>query len=414
MRLQVITSEEQHQDSLAELDRLILANPPAGSEEADRLSVLGVLVETYERTHFPIEKPSPVEAIRFRMEQQGLTPRDLERYIGSRSKVSEVLSEKVPLSLRMIRELHAGLGIPADVLLQDRSAILSGDDTLDWERFPVRAMWKRGWFEATEKQVRADPGALARVFISRGGISDRAPVPLFRRSPHERAPARTDAFYAALAWTARVRQRAEVIRDMPDYVPGSITPETLRAVARLSAHADGPTAVCAYLQTLGVAIIVEPHLPRTKLDGAALLLSSGRPVVGLTLRYDRTDYFWFTLMHELIHVQRHLAVAGTDAYLDDLDLEPGEDVLEAEADRLAGEALIPRSVWPRSAAFRERTADAIFALAKQLEIHPAIVAGRLQRETKNFYLFSQMVGHRQVRRMFGLAAAEAPEEEADE
>lgn len=413
MRLQVITSEEQHEDSLAEIDRLILANPPAGSQEADRLSVLGVLVETYERSHFPIEKPTPVEAIRFRMEQQGLTPRDLERYIGSRSKVSEVLAEKVPLSLRMIRELHAGLGIPAEVLLQDRSASPSGDDAWNWERFPVRAMWKRGWFEATEKQVRADPGALARVFISHS-IGDAASVPLFRRSLHERTKARTDAFYALLAWTARVRQRAELIRDMPDYVPASITPETLRAVARLSAHVDGPTAVCAYLQTLGVATIVEPHLPKTKLDGAALLLSSGRPVIGLTLRYDRTDHFWFTLMHELIHVQRHLTAGGTDAYLDDLDLEPGEDPIEAEADRLAGEALIPRSVWPRSAAFRERTAEAIFALAKQLEIHPAIVAGRLQRETKNFYLFSQMVGHRQVRRMFGLAAAAASEEDADE
>lgn len=412
MRLQVITSEEQYEDSLAEIDRLILRDARAGSEEADRLSVLAVLVEAYERVRFPIAKPSPVEAIRFRMEQQGLSPRELEPFIGSRSKVSEVLAEKVPLSLRMIRALHEGLGIPADVLLKTPAVQDRSDDTLQWERFPVRAMWKRGWIDATEQQVRSAPATLARAFFARGsGAAESAP--LFRRSLHERSGARTDT-YALLAWTARVRQRAELERAVANYAADKFGDDALRHVARLSSHVDGPTAARAFLSAHGITLIIEPHLPKTKLDGAALLSASGRPVIGLTLRYDRTDYFWFTLMHELVHVQRHLTALGMETFVDDLDVEPGEDSIEAEADRLAGEAMIPRSVWRRSAAFRERTHEAILALARELEIHPAIVAGRLQRETKNFHQFSQMVGHRQVRRLFGLAPADADEERSDE
>ncbi len=85
--------------------------------DADRLELLALLVRDYEDKHYPIDMPDPVEAITFRMEQMGLTRKDLERYIGSRSKVSEVLSGKRRLSLSMIRALHEGLGIPAEVLL---------------------------------------------------------------------------------------------------------------------------------------------------------------------------------------------------------------------------------------------------------------------------------------------------------
>ncbi len=405
MQLQVISSEEQYEEALAELDRLILANPPAGTPDADRLAVLSVLVEKYERELFPISKPSPVEAIRFRMEQQGLTPRDLEPFIGSRSKVSEVLAEKIPLSLRMIRALHEGLGIPADVLVKPVAAEESEDEP-QWDKFPVRDMRKRGWIQATDQEVRTNPGALARAFFAQGPTMP-ASIPLFRRAVHERSGARSDA-YGLLAWTARVRQRAEQERDVGDYEHHKLGDDFFRMIARLSARADGPLLAKASLAQLGIVVVIEPHLPRTKLDGASMLSWSGRPIIGLTLRYDRIDNFWFTLLHELEHVQRHLRPTGTpDTFIDDLDIDVGQDELEVEADRLAGEALIPRSVWRRSAAFRERTQESVLALAAELGIHPAIVAGRLQRETKKFHQFSQLLGHRQIRHLFGLVGTES-------
>jgi len=97
-------------------------DPVPGSEEHDQLELLTLLISVYEKEHYPIGLPDPIEAIKFRMEQQNLSKKDLIPFLGSRSKVSEVLSGKRPLSLTMIRALHNGLRIPAEVLLQKSEA----------------------------------------------------------------------------------------------------------------------------------------------------------------------------------------------------------------------------------------------------------------------------------------------------
>lgn len=91
----------------------------AGSPEADEMEVLVTLIEAYENKHYAITPPDPIEAIKFRMEQQNLSPRDLEAFIGSSGRVSEVLNRKRPLSLKMIKRLHDGLSIPYESLLAD-------------------------------------------------------------------------------------------------------------------------------------------------------------------------------------------------------------------------------------------------------------------------------------------------------
>ena len=116
MKAKVIKTRADYQAALAHLETLMDAQ--AGTPQADELELFAVLIENYEREHFPIGLPDPVEAIKFRMEQQGLTRKDLEPYIGSQSKVSEVLNRKRPLSVAMIRALHDGLDIPSEVLLQ--------------------------------------------------------------------------------------------------------------------------------------------------------------------------------------------------------------------------------------------------------------------------------------------------------
>ncbi len=113
----IIRTEQDYEVALDYVATLMDAEPESPQEQ--ELELFSLLVATYEREHFPIDPPDPVEAILFRMEQEGLTRKDMTAYIGSPSKVSEVLNRKRPLSLSMIRALHKGLGIPAEVLVQE-------------------------------------------------------------------------------------------------------------------------------------------------------------------------------------------------------------------------------------------------------------------------------------------------------
>ena len=128
-------------------------------------------------------------------------------------------------------------------------------------------------------------------------------------------------------------------------------------------------------------------------------LGLNRPVIGLTLRHDRIDNFWFCLMHELAHVSLHLSESNTEFY-DDLEVEAHEDPREQQADDLAMEALIPSGVWLESPASELRTPEAVEDLASQLGIHPAIVAGRIRYESKSYRILSQLIGYKQVRPCF--------------
>lgn len=116
MTIKPIRTESDYEDALAEIDALF--NAPENTPEADRLEVLITLVDAYEEKHYPIEPPTPIEAILHHMERQELTRVDLEQYIGSRARVSEILNGKRPLSLNMIRKLQEGLGISAEILVQ--------------------------------------------------------------------------------------------------------------------------------------------------------------------------------------------------------------------------------------------------------------------------------------------------------
>ena len=118
MQPKVLKTEREYKAALAHVEQLMDQDAP----DEDELELWSLLVENYEEEHFPIAAPDPIEAIRFRMDQEGLTRADLLPYLQSKSKVSEVLSGKRPLSLSMIRALHTGLKIPAEVLVQESAA----------------------------------------------------------------------------------------------------------------------------------------------------------------------------------------------------------------------------------------------------------------------------------------------------
>jgi HTH-type transcriptional regulator/antitoxin HigA len=116
MRIRPIKTDADYRDALGEIERLMDAVP--GTSAGDRLEVLATLVEHYESLHEPIEPPDPIEALVYHMETRGLQRRDLEPYLGSRARVAEVLNRKRALSIDMIRRLHSGLGISAEVLIR--------------------------------------------------------------------------------------------------------------------------------------------------------------------------------------------------------------------------------------------------------------------------------------------------------
>ncbi len=116
MELKPIRTRREHQAILREIEALW--NAREGTAEADRLEVLVLLVEAYEQKHFPVEAPNPIDFLLHVMEARGLTRKDLERYIGSRARVAEVLNRVRPLTLEMIRRLAVGLKLPADVLIR--------------------------------------------------------------------------------------------------------------------------------------------------------------------------------------------------------------------------------------------------------------------------------------------------------
>ena len=119
MDIHPIRNEANYEAALRAVSPWFENEPAAGTPEADQFEVLLTLIEAYERKHFPLALPDPIEAIKFRMEQEGLGVKDLEPMIGRSNRVYEVLSRKRPLTLAMIRRLHHGLGIPAEVLVAE-------------------------------------------------------------------------------------------------------------------------------------------------------------------------------------------------------------------------------------------------------------------------------------------------------
>ena len=393
-----VKTEADYEAALERIDALMDA--AAGTPEADELEVLAALVELYEENHYPIGFPDPLSAIRFRMEQANLNSRDLTPYIGSRSKVSEVLAGKRPLTLQMIRGLHKHLGIPAEVLLQEPGANLPATpETIEWSKFPVKAMAKLGWFQDHGSgQDRAEE--VMRDLIERAGGFDVAAT-LFCRKGNGNRNNTQNINYALQAWGLQLIAIARENSLPVSYKPGSLTPELVEEIVHLSWSESAPRLAQEYLAQHGIHLIYLSHLPRTHLDGAALRLDDGTPVIGLTLRHDRLDNFWFSLCHELAHQVLHLEGLAGEAFFDDLSIEISTDNdQEHEADVWAKERLIPSQEWAAINIHTISSPKAAQALAQKLRIHPAIVAGRVRKETGNYRLLTSLIGHGQVRKLF--------------
>jgi HTH-type transcriptional regulator / antitoxin HigA len=403
----VIKSEAQYREVLARVNDLVEIDPTPESDLGRELEVLAVLLQEYERRVFPLAAPSPITAVRLRMDQLGLAPKDLAPFLGSRSKVSEVLAGKRPLSLAMIRALNTGLGIPLESLVSEEAEIVPAE-SIEWDRFPIRELINRKWIEVPDlprsKAVSFETAreAMESFFRPVGGPAMAAGV--LHKTDCVRTSRSSDRF-ALAAWAGYVRRRAEEATSVGDFSAEAWGAPRLRELRSLSRYDVGPRLAIQFLAERGVVVIIEPHLKRTRLDGAAMLRRDGTPVIGLTVRHDRLDNFWFTLFHELMHILLHLksekaAVLNHSCYIDDLDVTPDASPLEKEADAAAREALLSSTDWEESAVRFMVAPTTVAQLARQVGVANAIVAGRVRYERRNYRLLSSMVGAGQVRSLF--------------
>ena len=227
---------------------------------------------------------------------------------------------------------------------------------------------------------------------------------MLHKTDHVRTAASSDRF-ALAALAGYVHQAADDVVVKGTFDPTAWGADRLRELRSLSQYDVGPRLATQFLSDRGIAVVIAPHLQRTRLDGAAMLRTDGTPVIALTLRHDRVDNFWFTLFHELMHVLLHLF--NNDAkhttqrfFLDDLDVAADTSAIEKEADDAAREALVPTASWNRSAVRFAIAPATVTQLANELGVSSAIVAGRVRFERRNYRLLTGMVGAGHVRSNF--------------
>ena len=159
----IIKTEEQYKAYLAEVDRLATDDPVAGTPDGDRLELLAKLVEDYEKERFRFERPDPIDAILFRMEEKGLRQKDLAPALGGKNRVSEILARKRPLTLTMVRALSDSLQIPADLLIREPEPASYGEDS-DADEISLPLLVKSGWF-SNEEATRLTASDIVRRYL---------------------------------------------------------------------------------------------------------------------------------------------------------------------------------------------------------------------------------------------------------
>ena len=219
----------------------------------------------------------------------------------------------------------------------------------------------------------------------------------FRKSEH------ADDFLAS-TWVALVKNKAILTtaeEPLKRFI--QIDESQLRELAKLSSNEKHLKQLPRILaKEFGVILVIEPPLPSMKTDGCVMTLSTGTPVIGLSLRYNRYDYFWFTLMHEMSHITLHYNELATPI-IDNLDEENlTSSDKEIEANRLTADSFVPRNIW-RKMLLERNSKEQLLIYSQQAEIHPAIAAGLIRFNQKNYQIYSDLVNSIDVSKEFGLA-----------
>lgn len=252
-----------------------------------------------------------------------------------------------------------------------------------FEKLPKKELIDRGWISSKD-----DISSLTDLF---GDIhSDRA-CALFRKS-------NSANMSLSSLWLSKVKSYAEVklaAGGVSEFI--GFSKNDMKDLAQLSPNVETLVNLPELLASKGIVIIYCKSLSGMKVDGAVFKLASGNPVIGMSLRYSRLDYFWFTLMHELAHVSLHLDLLD-NPILDDLDMDSESDI-EISANRLAKQAFVERSVWRNCEPKYDKSIEAITKFSRKIGIHQSVVAGMLRKEFGNYASYSKIVNKYNVRKI---------------
>ncbi|MBK5201703.1 MAG: ImmA/IrrE family metallo-endopeptidase [Spirochaetaceae bacterium] len=399
MKPKILKNDFDYESALEYIE--ILMEKHESKEINEEIELFTSLITNYEDEHFPVDLPDPIDAILFVMDQKGLMRKDLITIIGSQSKVSEVLNRKRPLSLSMMRNLHTELNIPAEILLQNKEKNMVPKKQFLYKNYPVAEMFKLGYFPSYNKipQVKDYFEEIMSKLFS--PFADRIPKPIYCKQSNRKSEPNMNAL---LVWQAHILQHTSFDK-IDDFSVDSLDDSFIEELLSFSMLSNGPLLVKDYLQSVGIYFITEKHLPKTYLDGAVFKAPDDKPIVVLSLRNDRIDNFWFTLIHELGHVIKHL-YRGPDnqAFFDDTYSSSKEciSMVEQEANDFAMEHLIP-STKVKISELSDSSfwlPSKIVATAKEIRRSPALLAGRIRYETGDFSLFTEMLGAKGVKFLF--------------
>ena len=277
-------------------------------------------------------------------------------------------------------------------------------EEMDWAKFPIQEVYNRGWITKSEHQTEKE--TFRNWFHN--AIGPYGTVHFHRRKISDDANTNREA---VLTWEARVRQLAESELANSTISDFELNERWLQDLVRLTNRDNGPALAKEALRQQGILLVFEKQLSSTDLDGAAMLSHEGVPIIALTLRCDRLDYFWFTLFHELGHVYLHLYSNSNFHFFDQRISQDNEetsqpnqfrgDELEVQANKFALEKLIDSTAWDTCLSRFSATEQSVVADANRLGIHPSIIAGRIRNERGDYSILSGLVGRGILHNLFG-------------
>lgn len=391
MEFKLIKNRNDYILALAQMDQLILDDNQA---DDDKVELLATLIEMYENEFYTIELPDPVDAIRFRMEQLELNNKDLIPILGGKNRVSEIMNHKKPLTLKMIRALNQKLNISAEVLLNELGSDIPNEySDVDWTKIPMQEIKRR--YSKIIQNMDDTERFLRDIFKNIKG--DIAPDFALCRQSHHASKVDSEINYALFSWCLLLIYQAKQQKVLGRFRQESINEDFLSDVVKLSCFDNGPLLAKEYLSRFGINLVILPHLSKTYVDGV-VIKTEDFPVIGMSLRYDRIDNFWFTLIHELSHIAKHYE-EQSHIIVDDLDsnIHCSSTEIEIEADELTKKILLYEEIDIELKKSLTRNSKKINEIASKLRINPAIIAGKIRHEEHNYKIYGNLVGNKEVR-----------------
>lgn len=323
---------------------------------------------------------------------------EAELYIGASYSKKMQIAEKLGIDLS-----GCILSQSDETPSSTSNKVFQKTEELDWTKFPINEVTEKGWISKTSNQSKID--TFKNWFRNATGPYG---TPTFQR--RKISDDENTNKESILTWEARVLQLAEQELRNSSISDFEWDERWLKDLARLTADEKGPILAKEALRQQGILLVIEKQLSDTYLDGAAMLSHEGVPIVAMTIRFDRLDYFWFTLFHELGHVYCHLYGNSNFIFFDQRNSLKNDETsyanhfwgneLEDQANKFAFEKLINTDDWDTCLSRFSATEKLVKADARRLGIHPSIVAGRIRNERRDFSILSSQIGQGMLHKHF--------------